>query len=62
MTTYDEIDSISATDKNDIIAAWYDFLGGSLSAEAVCQHFHCLTGHWEILDGIEWWISEWRGF
>ena len=35
MTTYDEIDSISATDKNDIIAAWYDFLAGSLSAEAV---------------------------
>jgi hypothetical protein len=62
MTTYDEIDSISASDKNDIIAVWYDFLSGSLSAESVCQHFHCLTGHRESLDSVEWWVSEWRGW
>jgi hypothetical protein len=62
MAAYDDIETIGNSAKNDIIQAWDQFIDGTISAKSLEQHFHMMTGHNESLDGIEWYVTEWRGW
>lgn len=62
MNAYDEIETIGNKAKLDIIAAWDQFINGSISVKSLEQHFHMMTGHNESLDSIEWYVIEWRGY
>lgn len=69
MSQYDDIQSISNSDKQSIINAYTRLTDDPLSADdygkavkSVEQHFHMLTG-WNLsLDEIEWYVTDWRGY
>lgn len=69
MSQYDDIQSISNSDKQEIIEVYMSLIDKPLdqddynkAVKSVEQHFHMLTGWALSLDQIEWYITEWRGY
>lgn len=69
MSQYDDIQSISNIDKQDIIEVYTGLIDEPLdqddynkAVKSVEQHFHCITGHNVSLDEIEWYVTQWRGY
>jgi hypothetical protein len=69
MSQYDDIQSISNSDKQDMVNVYMDLVSEPLSADdydkavrSVEQHFHVLTG-WNLsLSEIDWYVADWRGY
>ena len=68
MSQYDEINSISNKDKQDIIEGYHQLMLESpdddyqACVSSMIQHFHMLTGHKVSLADVSWYVSDWRGY
>lgn len=68
MSQYDDIQSISNADKQDIVNIYHCLMLESpdddymACVSSMIQHFHMMTGHKISLAEISWYVSDWRGY